>query len=106
MNTKNILFTAVLVAIGAFSTLSAQSDCKQDVKELMQEREPFRTDTTIIVDPESYEKTTKLTQVYLPGAPEEYDLVEEKGNMKIYYVMSDKCLMVRHIEIEGEKAKQ
>lgn len=103
MYTRNILFTLVILALGTFSTLSAQSDCKEKVKEVLEQKEANRTDTTVVVDPETYEQTTSITKVYLPGAPKEYDLVEEEGNMKVYYVNQDNCLMIRHIEMMNVK---
>lgn len=96
MYTRNILTALLILSFGSITSLSAQADCMQKVDEL--NAEPFRTDTVRIIDAETYEETVKMVEVYLPGAPEKYEKVVEKDNMKIYYVKGDNCLMIRHIE--------
>lgn len=96
MYTKNIIVATLLITFGGISTLSAQTDCMQKLEDL--KRMPNRVDTVKIIDPETYEETMQTVSVYLPGAPENYAKVVEKDNMKIYYVMSDNCLMIRKVE--------
>jgi hypothetical protein len=96
MNTKNILLTAVLVAIGGFSTLSAQSDCKQTLKEI-ENIEPAQVDTITVMHPDSYKKVKKEIRLYIP-IETKYEKIEEKNELKVYYIKRDGCLKIHRTD--------
>ncbi len=92
MKTLLILFISSI----PFFTMAQKEDCMETSSDIAQ-KSPIQVDTLHVVDPETYEKTSKVIRMYHTGEVPIVKKVKE-GRRTLHYIEKNDCLVIRHVE--------